>query len=88
MKATLGTPDLGRLIDHIDYVVKRIGIDHVGIGSDFNHGGGIEGFQDASEAKNVTETLLRRGYSAEDVARIWGGNFLRVLREAELETFE
>ena len=82
MKATLGTPDLGRLIDHIDYVVKRIGVTHVGIGSDFNHGGGIEGFQEADEAKNVTKALLRRDYSAEDVAKIWGGNFIRVLREA------
>lgn len=83
MKKTIGTPTVDRLVDHIDYVVDRIGIDHVGIGSDFNHGGGIAGFQDATEAGNMTEAMLRRGYSAEDVAKIWGGNFLRVLREAE-----
>jgi membrane dipeptidase len=83
MKATIGTPSLDRMIDHIDYVARRIGIDHVGIGSDFNHGGGIEGFQEADEAANMTKALLARGYSADDVARIWGGNFLRVLREAE-----
>lgn len=83
MKATLGTPDLDRLIDHIDYVVKRIGVNHVGIGSDFNHGGGIEGFQEADEAQYVTEALLRRGYPADDIAKIWGDNFIRVMREAE-----
>lgn len=83
MKATIGTPNLNRMIDHIDYVVGRIGIDHVGIGSDFNHGGGIEGFQEADEAKNMTEALLNRGYSADEVGKIWSGNFLRVLREAE-----
>lgn len=88
MKATLGTPDLDRLIDHIDYVAGRISVSHVGIGSDFNHGGGIEGFQEADEAGNLTAALLRRGYSPEDVTKIWGGNFLRVLRVAELETFK
>lgn len=83
MKATIGTPDLNRMIDHIDYVVARVGIDHVGIGSDFNHGGGIDGFQEADEAGNMTAALLARGYSAEGVGKIWSGNFLRVLREAE-----
>lgn len=83
MKDTIGTPTLDRMIDHIDYVVERIGIDHVGIGSDFNHGGGIDGFGEADEAGNMTAALLARGYSAEDIAKIWGGNFLRVLRQAE-----
>jgi membrane dipeptidase len=71
------------LVDHIDYIVKRIGIDHVGIGTDFNHGSGIDGFNDESEAPNVTVELLRRGYSEEQIAKIWGGNFLRVFRRVE-----
>jgi membrane dipeptidase len=70
-------------LNHIDYVVKRIGVNHVGIGTDFDHGSGIVGFKDASEAPNVTRGLLQRGYSAEDVAKIWSGNFMRVLKAAE-----
>jgi membrane dipeptidase len=70
-------------VDHIDYLVKRIGVDHVGIGTDFNHGAGIVGFDDESEAPNVTRELLRRGYTEQQIAKIWGGNFLRVLRQAE-----
>lgn len=81
--ALLGPSSIDDMINHLDYVVKRIGIDHVGIGSDFNHGGGLAGFNDASEAANVTKRLLERGYSAGDVAKIWGGNLVRVLREAE-----
>jgi membrane dipeptidase len=71
------------LLDHIDYIVKRVGIDHVGIGTDFNHGSGIEGYNDASEALNVTVGLLARGYTAAEVEKIWGGNFLRVLKAVE-----
>jgi membrane dipeptidase len=70
-------------LNHIDYVVRRIGIDHVGIGTDFDHGAGIVGFRDASEAPNVTRGLLERGYSATDVAKIWSGNFMRVLKAVE-----
>jgi membrane dipeptidase len=70
-------------VDHIDYLAKRIGVDHVGIGSDFNHGSGVPGFNDESEAPNVTRELLRRGYTEEQISKIWGGNFLRVFREAE-----
>jgi membrane dipeptidase len=70
-------------LDHIDYVVRRIGIEHVGIGTDFDHGAGIVGYEDASEAPNLTQGLLERGYSAEDVAKIWSGNFMRVLKAAE-----
>lgn len=66
-------------VDHIDYAVKVAGIDHVGIASDFDGGGGIEGWQDASETENVTRELIARGYSQEDIAKIWGGNLLRVL---------
>jgi membrane dipeptidase len=71
-------------LDHLDYVIKRIGVDHVGIGTDFDHGAGIVGFKDASEAPNVTRGLLGRGYRAEDVAKIWSGNFMRVLKAVEV----
>lgn len=76
-------PDLNDFIDHVDHAVRVAGIDHVGIGSDFDGGGGIAGFNDHSEAPNVTLELLRRGYSEEDVRRIWGGNLLRVWRDVE-----
>ena len=69
--------------DHLDHAVKVAGIDHVGIGTDFDGGGGILGFNDASEAANVTEELVRRGYSEQDIGKIWGGNLLRVWREVE-----
>ena len=71
------------MLDHIDYIAKRIGVDHVGIGSDFNHGSGIVGFDDASDALNVTVEILKRGYSDDDITKIWGGNFIRVWRAAE-----
>jgi membrane dipeptidase len=74
---------LNDLVDHIDYAVRLIGIDHVGIGSDFDGGGGVEGWRDASETFNVTLELVRRGYSEEDIRRLWGGNLLRVWREVE-----
>jgi len=83
IREALGPATVDIMIDHIDYIVKRIGIDHVGIGTDFNHGSGIEGYDDASQSFAVTLGLLRRGYSAEDIEKIWGGNFLRVLRAAE-----
>jgi membrane dipeptidase len=83
MRKVIGTGSVERLVDHVDYIVKRIGIDHVGIASDFNHGGGIQGFSDASEALNITIELLRRGYSADQIEKIWGANFLRVLQKAQ-----
>ena len=76
-------PSVSTIVDHIDYVVELIGIDHVGIGTDFDGGGGVPGFNDASEALNVTVELLRRGYTEEEIKMIWGGNFLRVLSVAE-----
>ena len=79
----LGPIGLKEMVNHIDYIAKRIGVDHVGIGTDFNHGSGIEGFDDASEALNVTVKLLKRGYSEEDIKKIWGGNFIRVWQAAE-----
>jgi membrane dipeptidase len=70
-------------VDHIDYAVKLIGIDHVGIASDFDGGGGVEGFNSAAEAVNVTIELVRRGYTEEQIAKIWSGNLLRVWSEVE-----
>ncbi|MGY5849444.1 dipeptidase [Salegentibacter sp. F14] len=70
-------------VDHIDYMVDLIGIDHVGISSDFDGGGGIEGWQDASETLNVTAELIKRGYSQKEIAKLWGENLLRVLDEVQ-----
>jgi membrane dipeptidase len=70
-------------VDHIDYAVKLIGIDHVGISSDFDGGGGVEGYNDATEAINVTRELVRRGYTEEQISKMWSGNLLRVMRGVE-----
>jgi membrane dipeptidase len=83
IRGLLGPINLDTMLDHVDYIAKRIGTEHIGIGTDFNHGSGIEGFQDASEAFNVTKGLIERGYSDADIAKIWGGNFIRVWRKAE-----
>ncbi len=69
---------LKELVNHIDYIVKLIGIDHVGIGTDFDGGGGVEGCDDVTQLPRVTEELLRRGYSEDDIKKIWGGNLMRV----------
>jgi membrane dipeptidase len=74
---------VAHLVDHIDYAIKLIGIDHVGIASDFDGGGGITGWADASETMNVTAELAARGYGAADIGKLWSGNLLRVWREAE-----
>ena len=74
---------LGDFADHIDHAVRRMGISHVGIGSDFDGGGGVVGWRDAGESANVTAELLRRGYDRAAIAALWGGNFLRLLRLAE-----
>ena len=71
------------LVDHVDYAVRLIGVDHVGISSDFGGGGGIVGWQDASETRNVTTELAARGYSQADIAKIWSGNLIRVWRATE-----
>ncbi|GIV57520.1 MAG: peptidase M19 [Rhodothermaceae bacterium] len=76
-------PDVSDFVDHIDYAVNLIGIDHVGISSDFDGGGGIRGWQDASETFNVTRELVRRGYTEAQIAQLWSGNLLRVWREVE-----
>jgi membrane dipeptidase len=83
LRALYPSASVKEYVDHIDYIVKRIGIDHVGIGTDFNHGAGIVGFEDESEAPNVTRELVRRGYTEAQIAKIWSGNFLRVFGEVE-----
>jgi membrane dipeptidase len=65
-------------VNHIDHAVKVAGIDHVGISSDFDGGGGVTGWRDASETFNVTLELVKRGYTEEQIAKLWGGNLLRV----------
>ncbi len=70
-------------VDHIDYMVDLIGIDHVGISSDFDGGGGIEGWSDASETLNVTIELVKRGYTEEEIGKLWGENLLRVLDQVQ-----
>ena len=75
--------DVADFVDHIDYMVNLIGLDHVGISSDFDGGGGIEGWSDASETPNVTLELVKRGYSEEEIAQLWGGNLLRVLDQVQ-----
>lgn len=74
---------LSDFVDHVDYAVNLIGIDHVGISSDFDGGGGVTGWSNAAETFNVTLELVRRGYSEEDIRKLWGGNLLRVWRETE-----
>jgi len=75
--------DVSDFVDHIDYMVDLIGADHVGISGDFDGGGGVTGWGDASETFNVTLEMVRRGYSEEDIAKIWGGNVLRVLDDVQ-----
>ena len=70
-------------VDHIDYIAKKIGVDHVGIASDFDGGGGIDGWADASETFNVTLELVRRGYTEEQIGKIWSGNLLRVMDQVQ-----
>jgi microsomal dipeptidase-like Zn-dependent dipeptidase len=70
-------------VNHIDYLVKKIGIDHVGISSDFDGGGGVEGWDDASETFNVTLELVRRGYTKKQIGQLWSGNLLRVLDQVQ-----
>ena len=70
-------------VDHIDHAVEVMGLDHVAISSDFDGGGGVDGWDDASETLNVTVELVRRGYTEEQIAQLWSGNTLRILREAE-----
>ena len=75
--------NLSDFVDHIDYAVKLIGIDHVGIASDFDGGGGVIGWNDASETFNLTMELVRRGYTEDQIEKLWGGNILRVMEAVE-----
>ena len=83
VRGLLGPISLDTMLDHIDHIVALVGVDHVGIGTDFNHGSGIPGYIDASDSLNVTLGLLKRGYSESQIRKIWGDNFLRVWREVE-----
>jgi membrane dipeptidase len=76
-------PTIAQAVDHIDHVVRIAGIDHVGIGSDFDGGGGLADCMDVAAYPRITAELLKRGYSEEDIDKIWGGNFLRVFRAVE-----
>lgn len=71
------------VVDHIDHIVGLIGIDHVGIGTDFDGGGGVQGCFDVSEMGNITVELVKRGYSKNDIRKIWGGNLMRVMDETD-----
>jgi membrane dipeptidase len=82
-KARTNDASVADIADHVDYVVKRLGINHVGIGTDFDGGGEVRDFRTIAQARNLTTELMRRGYGHEELAKIWGGNFLRVLRQAE-----
>jgi membrane dipeptidase len=79
---------LSDFADHIDHAVSVVGVDHVGIASDFDGGGGVDGWEDASQTLEVTRELVLRGYSEEDLAKIWGGNVLRVMRAVEAAAAE
>jgi membrane dipeptidase len=81
--ALTGRATVKDFVDHIDYAVKLVGIDHVGISSDFDGGGGIEGWDSAAETFNVTLELVRRGYTEPQIAKLWSGNLLRVWGEVE-----
>jgi membrane dipeptidase len=77
------TPTVKDLVDHIDHVKNLVGVDYVGIGSDFDGGGGLLDCEDVAQFPNITRELLRRGYSEKEIRKIWGGNLLRVFSEVE-----
>ncbi len=83
LRAEHGDVDIAILADHIDHAVEVAGIEHVGIASDFDGGGGVGGWEDASETPAVTAELVARGYTPEEIEMLWSGNVLRVLRAAE-----
>jgi microsomal dipeptidase-like Zn-dependent dipeptidase len=83
IKSEVSPVGVSDFVDHIDYMVKKIGLDHVGISSDFDGGGGVDGWSDASETFNVTLELVRRGYTEEQISQLWSGNLLRVLDEVQ-----
>lgn len=76
-------PTVSDCVDHIDYVKNLVGIEYVGIGSDFDGGGGVDGCADVSEFQNITAEMLKRGYTEDDISKVWGGNFFRVFEAVE-----
>lgn len=76
-------PTVADCVDHIDYVKNLVGIDYVGIGSDFDGGGGVDGCADVSDFPNITAEMLKRGYTEEEIQKVWGGNFFRVFEQVE-----
>jgi len=76
-------PTVADAVDHIDHIVNLVGIDHVGIGTDFDGGGGLKDCVDVSQMMNITKELLRRNYTSEEIGKIWGGNFMRVFAKVE-----
>jgi membrane dipeptidase len=75
--------DVSKVVDHIDHIVEVAGVDHVGIGTDFDGGGAVEDCYDVSELKNITAELVKRGYSEKDIQKIWSGNLMRVMKEVD-----
>jgi membrane dipeptidase len=76
-------PTVSDCVDHIDYVKNLVGIDYVGIGSDFDGGGGLEDCTDVSQFPNITAEMVKRGYTEEEIIKVWGGNFFRVFKAVE-----
>lgn len=83
LQKTADPVNVADFVNHIDYMVNKIGIDHVGISSDFDGGGGIYGWEDASETLNVTKELVKRGYTKEEIEKLWGGNLLAVMDKVQ-----
>ena len=83
LRKDLPRPTLQDAVDHIDHMVQVMGIDHIGIGSDFDGGGGLIGIDDVSEMPNLTLELMKRGYTEEEIRKIWGGNLMRVFTEVQ-----
>ena len=82
-KYTKDLPTVADLVDHIDHVKNLVGVDYVGIGSDFDGGGGLADCANVTEFPNITREMLKRGYTEEEILKVWGGNFFRVFKEGE-----
>ena len=78
---TPGQASVADLVDHIEHAVRRVGLDHVGISSDFDGGGAVMGWESAAQTGAITQELERRGYGAREIGLLWSGNFLRVWRQ-------
>jgi membrane dipeptidase len=88
IRTMFGDITLDQFLDHVDHAVEVAGIDHVGLSGDFDGGGGVAGWDNAADSPNVTAALLERGYSEQDLAKIWGGNLLRVMRDVQAAATE